>query len=1009
MAGTSQESRLAIVIDTAGAERRIRDLRRQLRDLGGAADDTTNNSDRLNNANRRLSQSTSKLSKVMGLAAKAMKYGGAAIFGVGVAAVKVSGDFEEAMNGVRAVSGAVGEDFNQMRELAKKMGSETAFSATEAANGMEFLAMAGMNTEQIMSTIPNALSLAAAGSIELAQSADILSNVMSGMGIAAEDSARVADVLAQSAASANVSIDSLGETMKYVAPISKQLGYSLEQTAAMSGILGNAGISGGQAGTMLKTIATNLAASSAAQKGLDQLGVSAKDLEGNVRPIPDILYDMKKSMDGMGSAEKLAFGKAAAGQEALTGLLVLMDSVEDGTLSSLEKDLEDAEGAAQRMADIRMEGFNGAIKGAKSAAEGFLIAIGDSGLLDLAAGAVTGLADGIRALTEWLPTATADITAFFQSAEVATAAEMAMSALKTAWDNLVSVVRAAGDAIAPVIDFFREHDKLSEALAISIGLVAGAFVVYNAAVAIGTAVTGGFVAVLALLTSPITLTIAALVALTAAGVYLYQNWDEIKAKAIEIWDSIKGYISTAVETMKAAFSRWVDNTKGAIINIKNAVIDTLKELPSKLLQIGKDIIQGLIDGIKGKAQAAVDAIKNTASNMYQGVKNFFVIRSPSRLMRQLGVHTIDGLILGIKDKESDAYRAAVSVAQSLLSGIESTQKEIALFGNNSSLASLLYDIENTDKYKDVSKQLIQQLVDETKALEQMNARAKAALAIQERFDKMNKDRERRRNEAGAGLAGVKSDLLGAAGNPVSRIVSDYERQMSAIREFEQTHQDILKESADKQIEIERMKNMALQDMMLASGEIIAGDMASIFRDMLGEKSSVYRAMFAIEKGFAITQAAIAIQRNVAAAMAVGFPQNVPFIAGAVSQGASLMSNIKGITAGFKQGGYTGNMGASQVAGVVHGQEYVFDAQSTKRIGVDNLNAMRSGKAANDDSKVSINIVNNSSARVTASDDGQTITIEDVRNENKRSWTNLSNPNSFESKQVNRNVQAPRRR
>ena len=143
-------------------------------------------------------------------------------------------------------------------------------------------------------------------------------------------------------------------------------------------------------------------------------------------------------------------------------------------------------------------------------------------------------------------------------------------------------------------------------------------------------------------------------------------------------------------------------------------------------------------------------------------------------------------------------------------------------------------------------------------------------------------------------------------------------------------------------------------------------------------------------------------------MAVGFPANIPLIGQAISQGMGIMSSIKGITAGFKQGGYTGNMGASQVAGVVHGQEYVFDAQSTKRIGVDNLNAMRSGKSVGG-GDVSITVNNMSSAKVETQKDDNGNIVMTIRDEIKRSWTNTGNPNSFESKQLNRNIQAPRRR
>lgn len=951
--------------------------------------------------------STSKLGENL---KRLAKYGAASMGALAVAAIKVSGDFEESMNAVRAVSGATGKDFDDLRNLAKKMGAETAFSATEAANGMEYLAMAGMNTQQVLATIPNALSLAAAGSIDLAQSADILSNIMSGMGIAAEESARVADVLAQTAAGANTNISALGEAMKYVAPIAKTMGYSLEEASAAIGILGNAGIAGGQAGTSLRAILSRIAADTGAKATLADLGVTAVDSSGKMRSLTEILTDLQFKTKDLSSADQIEVFKDIAGAEAMGALAVLVDGVANESLPQLTAKLMEAEGAAQKMAEIRMEGLNGAIKTAKSAAEGFLIAIGDAGLLDLAANGVKMLADGISQLSAWLPQAAEQVTAFFQSAEVATAVDMAIEGLTAAWENLVSVIQATADVIAPVIEFFREHDKLSEALAISIGLVGGAFVVYNAAVAIGTAVTGGFVAVLALLTSPITLTIAALVALTAAGVYLYQNWDEIKAKGAAIWQSIKDTISNKVEAAKQALIDKWSAAKTATVNkfneIKTAITTALRELPSKMLQIGKDIVQGLINGIKSGVSGVTTAIGNMASSAIAKAKSVLDIRSPSRVMKKVGEQTAEGMANGIKKGakavKSEAQKMAEQAIGTVKNSIASLQKEIALFGNNSSLASLMYDIEHTEKYKGVTQELTDKLIEQTRVLEQLGMTAKATDAIRARFAQLEKAKETSSEGLDKMLGGIEQET------PMGKIQADYEQRLEVVRQFEQLHTDEVQKAAEARMAVEQSYMDAKRNLMLTQGEALFGDLAGLAKSFAGEQSGIYRALFAVEKGFAIAQSAIAIQQSIAKAMAVGFPANIPLIGQAVSQGMGIMSSIKGITAGFKQGGYTGNMGASQVAGVVHGQEYVFDAQSTKRIGVDNLNAMRSGKSVGGgDVKITVN--NMSSAKVETQKDDNGNIVMTIRDEIKRSWTNTGNPNSFESKQLNRNIQAPRRR
>lgn len=920
--------------------------------------------------------STSKLGENL---KRLAKYGAVSMGALAAAAIKVSGDFEESMNAVRAVSGATGKDFDDLRNLAKKMGAETAFSAIEAANGMEYLAMAGMNTQQVLATIPNALSLAAAGSIDLAQSADILSNIMSGMGIAAEESARVADVLAQTAAGANTNISALGEAMKYVAPIAKTMGYSLEEASAAIGILGNAGIAGGQAGTSLRAILSRIAADTGAKATLADLGVTAVDSSGKMRSLTEILTDLQFKTKDLSSADQIEVFKDIAGAEAMGALAVLVDGVANDSLPQLTAKLMEAEGAAQKMAEIRMEGLNGAIKTAKSAAEGFLIALGDAGLLDLAANGVKMLANGISQLSAWLPQAAEQVTAFFQSAEVATAVDMAIEGLTAAWENLVSVIQTTADVIAPVIEFFREHDKLSEALAISIGLVGGAFVVYNAAVAIGTAVTGGFVAVLALLTSPITLTIAALVALTAAGVYLYQNWDEIKAKGAAIWQSIKDTISNKVEAAKQALIDKWSAAKTATVNkfneIKTAITTALRELPSKMLQIGKDIVQGLINGIKSGVSGVTTAIGNMASSAIAKAKSVLDIRSPSRKMKKVGEQTAEGMAVGIKKGakavKSEAQRMAEQAIETVKTSVASLQKEIALFGNDSPLASFEYDV-SMGKYRGVPDALIEQnreliaqkmrLIElDKQQAESVKLLAKARESIQERFAKLKTDQE----ASGKAVDGVMGELQ--AETAIGKIQADYERRIEVIRKHEELTTGLIGSEEAKRLAIYESAQKAKELLQIQGNEKLYGELSSITSKFFGEQSAAHRAMFAVEKYFALKR--ILVENKVALAKAwasASFPYNLPAVATVAAQTGLLATAVKG----FKAGGYTGNMGASQVAGVVHGQEYVFDAQATKRIGVDNLNAMRRGDSPKGGGDVNITVTVDAQGNSSVSGDNE---------------------------------------
>ncbi|MFG2311176.1 phage tail tape measure protein [Streptomyces sp. NPDC048566] len=365
MALTLGELSMVLRLDDAQFNSRVQGARNTIQQVGGAMDTTGQ-----------------KLTKNVSLP----------LIGVGATALKMAGDFESGMNGVRAVTGATGDDFTKMREQAKQLGATTQFSATEAANAMEFLGMAGFKTKDIMSSLPDVLNLAAAGNTDLASTADIASNIMSGFGVKATESARVADVLAQTMRSANVDLSMLGESFKYVAPTAKAAGWSFEQTAAAIGFLGNAGIQGSSAGTGLNNMLATLASSSSAGgKKLKAFGVAAMGANGKVRPLTDILQDL------VDKGADISDVMGIFGLEAGPKLQALMGQGSKG-LQKFTDELKNSKGAAKEMADTRMEGLNGSLKGLQSAFEGLMIAIGDSGLLEFA----TKFAEKLTGLTQSL-------------------------------------------------------------------------------------------------------------------------------------------------------------------------------------------------------------------------------------------------------------------------------------------------------------------------------------------------------------------------------------------------------------------------------------------------------------------------------------------------------------------------------------------------------------------------------------------------------------------------------
>lgn len=180
------------------------------------------------------------------------------IVGLGTVAVKTAADFDTAMSQVGAVSGATGKDLDALRDKAREMGSKTKFSASEAAEAMNYMAMAGWKTSDMLSGIEGIMNLAAASGEDLATTSDIVTDALTAFGLTAADSGHFADILAAASSNANTNVSMMGETFKYCAPIAGALGFSAEDTAEAIGLMGNAGIKSTQAGTAVRTIMSNL-------------------------------------------------------------------------------------------------------------------------------------------------------------------------------------------------------------------------------------------------------------------------------------------------------------------------------------------------------------------------------------------------------------------------------------------------------------------------------------------------------------------------------------------------------------------------------------------------------------------------------------------------------------------------------------------------------------------------------------------------------------------------------
>lgn len=249
------------------------------------------------------------------------------IGGVGVAAVKTAADFDSAMSQVAAVSGATGKDFDALRNKAREMGAKTKFSATEAAEAMNYMAMAGWKTEDMLDGIEGVMNLAAASGEDLAATSDIVTDALTAFGLSAKDSGHFADILAAASSNANTNVSMMGETFKYCAPIAGALGFSAEDTAEAIGLMANAGIKSSQAGTALRTIMNNLAGDvKISGKAIGDVTIATTNADSSMRDLSDILADCRSAFGNLTESEKAQAAESLVGKNAMSGFLALMNA-----------------------------------------------------------------------------------------------------------------------------------------------------------------------------------------------------------------------------------------------------------------------------------------------------------------------------------------------------------------------------------------------------------------------------------------------------------------------------------------------------------------------------------------------------------------------------------------------------------------------------------------------------------------------------------------------------------
>ena len=321
--------------------------------------------------------------------------------GMGIAdTINTYKNFQAQMSTVQAISGATGDSLKRLTDKAKEMGATTQFSATQAGQAMEYMAMAGWSDQQMIDGIGGVMNLAGASGESLARVSDIVTDALSAFGLKAGDSGHFADVLAAATSKSNTSVGLMGETFKYVAPIAGAMKFSIEDTSLAIGLMANAGIKGSEAGTALRSTLTRLVKPpSDAAKALDALGIKAANADGSIKPLRQTLLDLRSKFKGMTEEQKAQASASIAGQEAMSGFLAMMNE-SDENFAKLAKAVDSADGIAKKMNDVRNDNLAGDITALGSAWESLQHTIMEGGQGTGGGGPASGLRGFVTGLKE---------------------------------------------------------------------------------------------------------------------------------------------------------------------------------------------------------------------------------------------------------------------------------------------------------------------------------------------------------------------------------------------------------------------------------------------------------------------------------------------------------------------------------------------------------------------------------------------------------------------------------
>lgn len=537
-----------------------------------------------------------------------------AITALGAAAIKTAADFDSAMSQVAAVSGATGNELEALREKAREMGAKTKFSASEAAEAMNYMAMAGWKTADMLDGIEGIMNLAAASGEELATTSDIVTDALTAFGLSAEDSGHFADILAAASSNANTNVAMMGETFKYAAPVLGAMGYSAEDAAVAIGMMGNAGIKSSQAGTALRGALTSLAKpSDSAAAAMEKYGISLTDTQGNMLSLHDLMIQLRERLGGLTEAEQAQAATTIFGKNAMSGMLAIING-SDQDFEKLTAAIAGCDGTAASMAETMQDNLAGQVTILKSQLEELAISFGEMlmPMIRDVVSAIQGFVDKLNSMDEGTRQTIITIAAV-------------VAAIGPLLIIIGKITTGAGALIA-----------LIPKIAAAINAISGGIALFTGAATTGSTAATALASALTFITGPAGLAVAAIAAIIAVVVILWNNCESFRAAVTAAWEAIKQAFQAALDWIQATFEPVWDAVVLAMQTVFQAFQEALTiawEAITEVFQVFESFLMdvfgvtwedvfAMLQEVLSTFGSVVQTIIQTATTIFTGLINW---------------------------------------------------------------------------------------------------------------------------------------------------------------------------------------------------------------------------------------------------------------------------------------------------------------------------------------------------------------------------------------------------